>query len=91
MVECKGKHTKFQPSDDQWKCPACGSEDFEVDVQAYGAHSDCQLLHLLDSVVCYNCGESFYGEDLAEIMKKLGGFKRCPRCNGLGLVPVEGE
>ena len=24
MPECLAKHTVFQPSDDEWKCPQCG-------------------------------------------------------------------
>lgn len=54
MSGCNAKHTNYQPTDDEWKCPKCGagSGEFLYDDMAELAGDECGLLHDEDSLVC---------------------------------------
>lgn len=89
-MTCRIKHTKFQPTLQQWVCPKCGHDpglnhtaDFCIEQSAEGADYDCDQLHVDDYVVCTACGTEWTGKGLAQAMqRKLGkaGEVTCPCC-----------
>ena len=49
MANCGDKHTKYQPTTEEWKCPLCGAnndgEYFYIDIFADDiSDPDCSLL-----------------------------------------------
>ena len=90
MIEnvCAGKHTKYQPDDDHWKCPLCGSDNlnFFVDESDY---IDCDLLHCNDSVICLTCDKAWSGINISYKMFKKSNKIVCFHCQGKGYI--EGE
>jgi len=87
-VPCRAKHTKFQPSDEEWRCPRCGAdaEYFYIDEPDPDAHVDCSLLHEKDFVVCENCGKGWSGKRVAQMLQKKHDYIICPTCNGKGFI-----
>jgi len=87
-MSCNSKHTKFQPTEDQWKCPVCGTDnkngDFYVD-ENYG-DENCELLHVDDYIKCEICGSTFDGKDLAKAIQKKFDLVPCSCCKGTGFV-----
>ena len=90
MTTCIEKHTKFQPTDDQWKCPKCGNaNELTVDSGFFvdeGPNPGCELLHNEDYIVCGKCKSSWYGKKLAPLMAKAQNLEKCPHCNGTGFI-----
>jgi hypothetical protein len=76
-VYCLAKHTTFQVSDEDWKCPCCGAtvDDFWVDEPDPDSSVECPLLHKGDSLRCFKCGESISGWNFADavaVAKSVG-------------------
>ena len=88
---CDRKHTKFQPTDEQWKCPKCGrgSDVFYMSDDSIDCY--CPLLHDDDYIVCENCEREWTGKKLAAVMAKNAGLVKCPHCKGSGFVKEETE
>ena len=91
--KCKAKHTKYQPSDAEWKCPKCGAkvEQFTVDSWPDEADEDCCLLHVDDVCRCFHCGNTWAGGTLAAVLEKRAKksaeeLVECPYCKGTGRV-----
>lgn len=86
-MACTTKHTTFQPSDADWKCPHCGvgSDAFWVEENA-SQDIDCSLLHKQDGVICRNCDKFWTGQQIATILKKGKMEKPCPHCHGTGKI-----
>jgi hypothetical protein len=84
-IICNRKHTKYQPTDEQWRCPNCGAGNESFYIDNDDSASDCGLLHVDDTIVC-DCGQIWSGKQLAQIMRRIykNGVKRCPHCNGTG-------
>lgn len=61
---CKRRHTDWQPSDEEWRCPECGIGYTFLDGDDCGFVIDdsvneaCDALHVDDEVRCYRCGYS---------------------------------
>ena len=89
MKTCTEKHAKFQPTDDQWKCPKCGAGNnggeslFYIDESPNG---DCELLHSEDYIVCVICKSSWTGKRLSTVMVKAMNLEKCPHCAGTGFI-----
>lgn len=85
---CRAKHTKFQPTEAEWKCPQCGGgpDVFFIDYFADRADDDCDLLHEDDYIVCTECDKSWGGRSLAATMAKRKDVEPCPHCQGTGVV-----
>ena len=77
---CKAKHTDYQPTENKWRCPACGagSEAFWIEEAAEYANDDCELLHAEDSVRCASCQSVFTGSALVKKLKKEDCVVTCP-------------
>jgi DNA-directed RNA polymerase subunit RPC12/RpoP len=91
MTNCGGKHTKYQPTMKEWKCPSCGANDngeyFYIDTFAIEVSDpDCSLLHRDDVVVCTKCNKEWTGDRLSKLMAKITNMVPCPNCKGTGFV-----
>jgi len=77
MTKCHAKHTAYQPSDVEWKCPNCGAsdEDFYIDIPDPEASDDCELLHDDDIICCARCDNSWNGSEIADIFAEKAGAK----------------
>lgn len=93
MDKCFAKHTKYQPSDDDWVCPKCGadSSSFVINDHAEGASEDCGKLHVQDNVECFSCGYGGSGRSVSSLMAKTANLVICSCCNGAGYVKQEAE
>lgn len=87
-MTCTTKHTKYQPTDEEWKCPKCGapSGDFYIDESASEEASECPKLHDLDFLRCANCGHTDDGKPFAVRIQKQKALVPCPHCKGSGMV-----
>lgn len=71
MKECRDKHTKYQPSDDEWYCPKCGGDAgvFFIDY-SNSDNYDCLLIHENDGFVCTKCDKTWSGKQISKMMEK---------------------
>jgi len=68
-TNCRAKHTMYQPSNAEWKCPECGeTEHFYTETPDPEASDDCELLHSNDIIHCVQCGNSWTGTEIADII-----------------------
>jgi len=96
---CGAKHTKYQPTDDEWRCPKCGAdaESFWVDEIAEDSDPDCQLLHVNDLLTCGTehgstySSYSIFGKSFAAMLQRKHNLGPCPHCKGSGLVKKSEE
>ena len=89
IKNCNGKHTDFQPNEQEWFCPKCGlnNDKFVIDEIEDGADDNCLLVHEGDEINCGNCDWSSYGRVVTKLMKKKYDIHTCPTCKGKGVVP----
>jgi len=82
------KHTAYQPSDEEWKCPKCGAGigDFIIEEVDESKHDDCEKLHKDDFMKCYNCGHDTTGNRFAAKCMKEAQAVVCQHCHGKGVV-----
>lgn len=95
---CTRKHTAYQPTEAEWKCPECGAGPgyFAIDNDEID-EVDCPLLHSDDSIVCYGEGPGgrcpaeygTTGAAFARALQKKHNLRPCPHCKGSGLVEVK--
>lgn len=92
-MSCGYKHTKYQPTDEEWRCPKCGAgfEDKSGGFVIWDGVSDneegeCQLLHVDDYLKCQKCGYDCQGKDFAAYVVKKNSLVSCPCCKGKGFV-----
>ncbi len=83
---CPHKHTAYQPTNDHWRCPKCGSRDFESAPEFEFSEDDCGMLHTKDYCQCNGCGYYASGAVVAKRLAALDKVKTCPCCNGRGVV-----
>ena len=90
---CPAKHTKFQPTDEEWRCPRCGagSDYFYIELSAPDADPDCDKLHVDDWIICDNCGGGWKGSTVAKKLKEKLNYIPCPYCKGRGYIRKEEE
>ncbi len=90
MTTCDVKHTRYQPTLSEWKCPGCGSgnEFFYIDEPASSSGEACELLHDDDVLVCFKCKDRDYisGKRFAASIAKKKNLVPCPKCHGTGMV-----
>jgi Zn finger protein HypA/HybF involved in hydrogenase expression len=93
-VKCDGKHTKYQPSDNEWRCPRCGASaalgvpggnTFIIAATEEGADENCTINHAGDELAC-DCGYTTSGKAFAARLQKAANMVPCPACKGHGLV-----
>ena len=86
---CGAKRTAYQPTDDEWRCPRCGSYEFCVEEIAEACQDDeCTLLHEDDECSCPegDCGYYASGKQVARYLQRKHNLVQCPRCKGTGVV-----
>jgi len=92
MTRCYKKHTKYQPTDDEFVCPRCGATPEDVKPfalqMAADDECDCDMLHMDDVLFCDNCGFSTSGRAFARRIQKEKDLVTCPFCKGKGLVSL---
>lgn len=88
MGFCGEKHTLYQPTEEEWKCPRCGEvEDFVIDNGDLSyMDDDCVLLHEKDAITCGVCGKFVSGKTFAKNLQKAKNLVTCPCCKGKGLI-----
>lgn len=94
LSSCSAKHTKYNPSGAEWKCPKCSKtaldpDGFFNDEPASDAQGDCPALHEHDALRCYSCGYGTTGKAFAARLQKAANMVPCPTCKGHGLVKGE--
>lgn len=84
---CTQKHTTYQPSDEQWRCPHCEErEDFLKDDYVFENDDICELLHENDVVACGKCHHSWSGKQVSLLLMQKNQQIVCPTCKGRGTV-----
>lgn len=86
-MSCLFKHTKYQPTEESWHCPKCGTtnKDGEFYIED-GPNLDCELLHKDDFVICTKCGYEASGDQVAKALIKKDNLVVCSCCKGKGYV-----
>lgn len=88
---CTDKHTAYQPSDDEFKCPKCGATAgefyIETEAEASTTRADCALVHPDDVLLCTKCGYGVSGKAFAAAIMKKKNLVPCPHCHGRGTIP----
>lgn len=84
-MTCAAKHTKYQPTTEEFECPACAAKagDFAIDE---GPNMECEKLHDEDYINCYKCGYGTSGKKYATKIAKAKNMIPCPRCKGNGMI-----
>jgi hypothetical protein len=86
-MECTLKHAKYEPKDEEWKCPNCGETDEDYFfIEESASDGECHLLHEKDLILCNRCGWSGTGKQFSSILIKKANSVQCPMCKGTGLV-----
>ena len=90
-VQCTDKHTTYQPSDDEFKCPKCGADagEFYIETEADASipRADCDLVHPDDNLLCTKCGYGVSGRVFVAALLRKKNLVPCPHCGGRGTVP----
>jgi len=87
ITKCQHKHTKYQPADEAWHCPKCGTDNSKGDFYIEdGVNPECELLHPEDYVKCEACGYNASGTELAKALIKKENLIVCECCKGRGYV-----
>ena len=91
MKQCSAKHTAYQPTNDEWRCPKCGAgvEHFTIYDSSESALDDCELLHKDDYLLCTNCNYESSGAAFSKLIMKQINVVECPCCKGKGVVSPE--
>ncbi len=86
-MTCKGKHVKYEPTDEEWCCPKCrsGNNYFTV----WPDVDDCDKLHNKDYCSCIRCGYECSGKEVSDFFIKKNSMVPCPCCKGKGMVKKE--
>ncbi|KKW13149.1 MAG: hypothetical protein UY48_C0004G0024 [Candidatus Gottesmanbacteria bacterium GW2011_GWB1_49_7] len=84
---CLRKHTKYQPTDNEWpSCPKCGGRVI-LNSDFMDLTDDCDLLHVDDDIICEECEYGLgSGRSFANKLQKQKHLIPCPHCNGTGLI-----
>ena len=90
-MSCPAKHTKYQPTMEEFRCPRCGAgpedkDPFYIQDGAEGSDEDCELLHNQDALGCNRCEYGCLGQTLAAQIVKRKNLVPCSCCKGTGLV-----
>lgn len=87
-MSCPAKHTVFQPTDEQWRCPDCGADNshFVIEMGDQTAEESCEKLHQLDEVYCHTCDDGWSGKAVATKLMKKANRVPCPTCKGCGTI-----
>ena len=85
-MNCTAKHTKYQPTDEEWSCPKCGDSEWFVYDRDESAVDECGKIHSSDVLFCEKCNHSETGQAFALRLQRKQKLVPCPHCKGSGLV-----
>lgn len=87
-MPCQAKHTKYQPTDEEFKCPQCGAPggEFYIAESPDESDPDCTLLHPGDYLACSKCEYGTSAKSFAASLVKKNNLTPCTHCKGTGLV-----
>lgn len=94
-LACTAKHTKYQPTKEEFHCSKCNAlaGDFCVDDSP---NFDCPLVHDEDGLVCYGkngkgCPAAYgtSGKAFVAALVRKKNLKPCTHCKGSGYEPQE--
>jgi Zn finger protein HypA/HybF involved in hydrogenase expression len=88
MTDCALKHTRYQPTEEEWRCPKCGRDSSAFYIEE-SENMDCDLLHPDDSIICDTCDKVWSGAAIARIFQNKAHRIICPTCKGTGYVEPE--
>ncbi len=85
---CTAKHTKYQPTDKEFRCPKCKAKvgDFAIDEPLETVDEDCTKLHVGEWLYCYKCSYGISAVVFTRQLMKVKNLVPCPCCKGTGLV-----
>jgi len=76
MCGCKHEHTDYQPDVEEWACPKCGERaKFRLEPGSPYFDSDCDSLHVNDTVFCCTCLKKYTGKEIALVLYKKAAAK----------------
>lgn len=89
-MNCVAKHVKYEPKDEEWTCPKCGSGIDSFVIEECDSESDdvCMRLHDKDFLKC-ECGYSTSGRAFSNLVVRKNSLVPCPHCKGKGFVRNE--
>lgn len=93
-MTCPAKHTVYQPTDAEFRCPRCEASCgiFCIDNNQDDADSHCPKLHPNDRLICYGkkdgnpCHYETSGRAFAARLAKAKNIVPCPYCRGTGVA-----
>ena len=88
-MQCPAKHTKYQPADEEWRCPKCSAtsaEGWTIYDQDGTQIDGCEKLHNADLLYCEQCSHSETGQVFASRIARQKQLIPCPHCKGTGLL-----
>lgn len=88
-MQCNSSHTKYQPTDEEWRCPKCGEDNKSFYIEESFGLEYCVKLHNDDRIVCFECDNEITGKEFAASIQERKNLVTCPHCKGSGLVPKE--
>jgi hypothetical protein len=85
---CNAKHTKYQPTDDEFHCPKCKAKsgDFYIIDTIEDANEECSNLHVGEYITCALCGYDTSAQSFATSWVKKHSLVPCKCCKGTGMV-----
>lgn len=95
-MKCYAKHSKYQPTIEEFKCPKCGTGpengDFYIDTDpTVGSNFECEFMHDEDMIVCLKCNWESTGKKYSSMFIKAKNMVKCPCCKGTGLIEKGSE
>lgn len=87
-LKCNVRHTLYQPTDAEWRCPNCGADNTSFIIDSSATNIDCEFMHNDDEIFCSNCGYDTTGKKFAAMLQKKHNLTKCQYCNGTGLVKI---
>lgn len=92
MIQCIAKPVKYEPSQEEFKCPNCGAPSGEFYIDDSECDPECERLHDTDYLRCagkkngYPCGYETSGKAFSAMLVKKNSMVKCEHCNGKGMV-----
>jgi Zn finger protein HypA/HybF involved in hydrogenase expression len=88
-MSCKGNHTSYNPTDEEFRCPKCGASHPDFYIEENESETDgfnCRLLHNGDFLRCDKCDFTIYGQEFVKELLEIRSLKVCPYCDGKGKI-----
>lgn len=81
---CNGKHTRYNPTEEEFVCPKCGAKCGDFFIAENFGDDECELLHDDDCLQCSKCEYTISGKSFVKKLLKDKCTIACPTCGGSG-------